>query len=274
MFQTPQTGVDTIRFTVTLTALKKELSKLNLEYENQVSLSLLNKFKKEVFKANNQVKKEDFDLEVIKISKDKSLLGYMLIKKNFKSIYLSKKQKRAKDHKREIIFTGLNQPTKKHYQEHLKVSYEVVKHFVARFKVDTIDLSLDGLNGTIIAEQTKYLLNDVFKDYINHRSNTQIKESSYYLNNPINPTNPRFNFDKIIVYDKFIKESRFKKLSSDFKYWKRFEVTIKIINEKLNISLLDDMVESINYLSMSYFLDSKLDDTLLTLQKKLLELRG
>lgn len=111
-------------------------------------------------------------------------------------------------------------------------------------------------------------------NYINHRSNTQSKESSYYLNNPINPTNSRFNFDKILVYDKFIKEGRLKKLSLDYRYWKRLEVTVKIINEKLNISLLDEMVESINYLSMSYFLDSKLDDTLLTVQKKLLELRG
>lgn len=274
MVKTPLIGVDTIRFIATLTALKKELKKLNLEYENQVSISLINRFKKEVLKANNQVKKEDFDLEVVKISKDKSLLGYMLIKKNYKSISLSKKQKRAKDHKREIIFTGLNQPTKKHYQEHLKASYEVIKHFVSRFKVDTIDLSVDGLNSKIIDEQRKYLLNDVFADYINHKSNVQIKESSYYLNNPINPNNPRFNFEKILVYDKFIKEGGLKKLSLDYRYWKRLEVTIKIINEKLNISLLDEVLESINHLSMSYFLDSSYDDTLLIKQKELLELRG
>lgn len=274
MIKTPLIGVDTIRFITTLTALKKELRKLNLEYENQVSVSLLNKFKKEVLKANNQVKKEDFDLEVVKISKDKSLLGYLLIKKNYKSISLSKKQKRDKDHKREIIFTGLNQPTKKHHQEHLKASYEIIKHFVARFKVDTIDLSIDGLHNMLISEQTKYLLNDVFADYINHKSNTQIKESSYYLNNPINPNNPRFDFDKILVYDKFIKESRLKKLPLDFKYWKRLEVTIKIINEKLNLSLLDEMVESINHLSIEYFFNSSYDDTLLTTQKELLELRG
>ena len=235
MVKTPLVGVDTIRFLATLTALKKELKKLNLEYENQVSISLINRFKKEVLKANNQVKKEDFDLEVVKISKAKSLLGYMLIKKNYKSISISKKQKRAKDHKREIIFTGLNQPTKKHYQEHLKASYEVIKHFVARFKVDTIDLSIDGLNCKIIDEQRKSLLNDVFADYINHKSNIQIKESSYYLNNPINPNNPRFNFEKILVYDKFIKEGGLKKLSLDYRYWKRLEVTIKIINEKLNM---------------------------------------
>ena len=274
MVETPLVGVDTIRFIASLTALKKELRRLNLEYENQVSVSLINKFKKEVLKTDNQVKKEDYDLDVISISKDKSLLGYMLIKKNYKSITASKKQKKAKGYKREIIFTGLNQPTKKPQQEHIKASYSIIKRFVARFTVDSIDLSIDGLNSLIVAKQTKYLLNDVFADYINHKSNIQIKDSSYYINNPINPNNPRFNFDKILVYDKFKKEGGLKKLSLDLKDWRRLEVTIKIVNEKLNPSLFDEIVESIYYLSFNFFLNNSYDNALLQKQIQLLELRG
>lgn len=281
MYKTPHIGVDTIRFIATLTALKKELRKLNLEYDNQVSISLLEGFKKEVLRADKRLKKEDFNLEVISISQAKSLLGYMLIKKNNKSIFLSKKQKRAKDHKREVIFTGLNQPTNKPHQRHLIASYDVIKQLVARFKVDTIDLSIDGCNSIVISNRTKYLLNNVFSDYINDKSNIQLYQTSYYLNNPINTNNPRFSFDKILVYDKFIKESKKKnriikwdKLKHIHIDWKRLEVTVKITNEKLNISLLDEIVNSISSLSMGYFSDYSLNDTLLTKQKQLLELRG
>ena len=58
------------------------------------------------------------------------------------------------------------------------------------------------------------------------------------------------------------------------KYWKRLEVTINIVNEKLNITLLDEVLESIIYLSTSYFLDGVYDDNLLTRQRELLELKG
>lgn len=279
MYQSSLIGVDTIRFIATLTALEKELSKLNLEYDNKVSVSLIQRFKKEVLKKSLHIKRDDFELEVISISKDKSLLGYMLVKKNYKSISQSVKQKRAKDYKREIIFTGLNQPTKKHHKKHIHATYEVIKQFVRRFKVDSFDISIDGINRTVIQEQSKAIMNNTFLDVINYKSDIQLYEDkktgscSYYINNPYFKTN-RFSLAKLLIYNKYAKDGYLEYFGMYASSWKRLELTIKVNNEKLTVSLLDKIIESIKFLSDNYFVNRKLDDTLLQQQKQLLKLRG
>ncbi|MDA7847861.1 hypothetical protein N8972_00015 [Sulfurospirillum sp.] len=260
------------------------MKKLELEYKKEIDISLNERFKKEILKADrtNQVKKEDYNLDVIEVSKDKSLLGYILIKKNFSSITTSKKQKRSKNHMREIIFTGFNQPSKKPHQVHLKASYDVLKAFVYRFRIVSFDISIDGLKNIYICNKNKYTLNGFFSEFINSKSLVEVYKTSYYVNNPFTP-NPshRFSLERVLVYDKHLKEGRYKgkpikwdKLKQLPTEWKRLELTIKVNNEKLNISLLDEVVEYSKLLSKSFFGSSFYDDILLQSQMEFLKLRG
>jgi len=205
----------------------------------------------------------------------------MLIKKNHKSITTSKAQKRSKNYKREVIFTGLNQPNKKPHRDHIKASYDVIKSIVKRFTVYSFDLSIDTINDIVISSRTKHILDKLFHNFINHRSNTQIIDSSYYVNNPISLNNPRFDLVRVLLYDKTKKESlkdgkliKWDDLQNLPDNWKRLELTFEVSNHKLSISLLDEVMESIYNLDFNLFSDSCYDDTLLQKQKDLLELRG
>jgi len=267
MFKNLLNAIDTISIIATLHRVKIEMVKLDLEFENEVSESLIKRFKREIQKGK-KVDTNIYELQVIKISKAKSIIGYLLVKKNPLSVVTSKKQKRSKDHKRELVFAGLHQPHLKTNQEHIKNSFSVIAELIKACKVNSIDFSIDGYaNIPIVKHQVSYL-DYVFRDYVNHLSRTEHYENSYYINNPISPYNPNFVFERVLVYDKCLKH----KLNGKYLNWKRLEVTVNI-NQKLSASLLYEIQESVSHLSLCFFNQFKYDDEPLKKQIELMKMR-
>ncbi len=260
MFHTPLYGIDTIRYIVTLVKLRKLMNELNLEYEVKISKSMMKTFKKEVSKLTN-INTHNFELQIIKISKAKSLIGYMLVKKNLNSDKYAQYIKKKKDNFREIIFTGLHQPTKYINKEHLETSYSVISRFSDKCFNCTIDIALDGLSHYQI---DKKVLDNLMCIYYKSTKDTKIYKNSYYINKILSPESANFKYERLIIYDKYQKNGL-------YEYWKRLETTIHI-KRKLTISKLDEVLVSISQLASNYFDSKYYNFSLLEQQQKLLNI--
>lgn len=217
-------------------------------------------FEKKEIKQN-----KDYDVNFIEIGNTKNLSGYVLIKQNLESVSISKSRKKSKSHYSEIVFAGLRQPTK-----NISIgTYEVMSLFIKRFKVSNIDFCFDGLSELNINENTLIRYKYLFKDYINSFSDTHLEKTSFYINTPMSPTADAEHFKKILVYDKYSKESRYKILDEDLKNWKRLEVTINV-NFKFKVYLLDDYIHDMQKIALKYFDVSSFSYNYLDLQRKLL----
>ncbi len=188
-----------------------------------------------------------------------------MIKQNLESVSNSKSRKKSKSHYIEIVFAGLRQPTKNINMG----TYEVLSLFIKRFKVSNIDFYFDGLSELDINQNTLMRYRYIFKDYINSFSDTHLEQTSFYINTPLSPTADADRFKKILVYDKYSKESRYKILDEDLKNWKRLEVTINV-NFKFKVFLLDDYLYDMQKLALKYFDVSSFSYNYLNLQRKLL----
>ena len=76
-------------------------------------------------------------------------------------------------------------------------------------------------------------------------------------------------FKKILVYNKYLKESRYKNLDDELKNWKRLEVTVNI-KFKFKDFVLDDYLEDMQNLAKKYFNVLSFSYEYLELQNKLL----
>ena len=92
----------------------------------------------------------------------------------------------------------------------------------------------------------------LFKDYISNFKDTLIEKSSFYINTPSSPITDADYFKKILVYDKYLKESRYKNLDDELKKWKRLEITVNI-KFKFKDFLLDDYLEDMQNIAKKYF---------------------
>ncbi len=77
-------------------------------------------------------------------------------------------------------------------------------------------------------------------------------KTSFYVNNPLNPDEDADDFKKIIVYDKYLKDSKYKIIDNSFKNWKRLEVTLNI-QHKLKGFIFDDYLIDVLNLASKYF---------------------
>ena len=109
----------------------------------------------------------------------------------------------------------------------------------------------------------------LFKDYISNFKNALIEKSSFYINTPSSPTADTDYFKKILVYDKYLKESRYKNLDDELKNWKRLEVTVNI-KFKFKDFILDDYLEDMQKIAKKYFNVLSFSYDYLHLQNKLL----
>lgn len=260
MFHTPMYGIDTVRYIVTLVKLRKLMNELNLEYEIKISKTMMNTFKKEVSKLTN-AHINDFELQIVKISKAKSLIGYMLVKKNINSDSYARHIKKKKGAYREIIFTGLHQPTKQTAKEHLEASYRVIGRFIDKCLNSTIDIALDGLYSPQI---DKKALDRLMYMYFNSTKDTKQYRDSYYINNILSPKSSIFTFKRLIIYDKFLKNGAYEN-------WKRLEITVNI-SKKLTVSKIDEVLASVSLLAGNYFENSNYHYTSLEKQQKKLNI--
>jgi hypothetical protein len=217
-------GIDTIRFLVTYSALLKKLKELSLEFDDVVKLSIYKMFEKEINK--DKAREDKYMLKTISINSNSELSSYIIVKINAKTLNISNKQKKKSDYKVEVIFTSLNQHTKK---VDIK-SYEILNAFIKRFKIDTIDIAFDTLYQKSI---DRAYISKVLKEYVTSILDITEYKTSIYINNPLSPYGDFGVFDRILIYDKYIK-------NGVVKGWKRVEVTLSI-NTKLNKDSIEDI---------------------------------
>lgn len=219
----------------------------------------------EYFEKKEIKQNRDYDVRFIEIGNIKNLSGYCLIKTNLESVLISKSRKKKKNFYSEVIFAGLRQPTK-----NISISsYETLSLFIKRFKINDLDVCYDGLSELEINDNTLNMYRYLFKDYISNFKDTLIEKSSFYINTPSSPTADTDYFKKILVYDKYLKESRYKNLDDELKNWKRLEVTVNI-KFKFKDFLLDDYLEDMQNIATKYFNVLAFSYDYLHLQNKLL----
>jgi hypothetical protein len=217
-------------------------------------------FEKKEIKQNR-----DYDVRFIEIGNTKNLSGYILLKQNLESVLISKSRKKKKDFYSEVVFAGLRQPTK-----NISIStYEILGLFIKRFKVSNLDICFDGLSELDINYNTLNMYRYLFEDYISNFKDTLIEKSSFYINTPSSPLSDTDYFKKILVYDKYLKENRYKSLDEELKNWKRLEVTVNI-KFKFKGFLLDDYLEDMQNIAKKYFNVLAFSYDYLHLQNKLL----
>jgi hypothetical protein len=237
-------GIDTIDFIIPSKTLYKFLDDMNLKVRKYSKSYFINQ------KINyDEVKhKKDKKVQFVEIGNSKNLSGYILLKNDNETINLSRKHKKANTHFIKVVFAGLRQPTKNIYIG----TYTTLSSFIKRFDVNTIDVCFDGYSNIDINKHNEDKLNWYFKDYIAFKSDTKIIETSFYINKPLVIEDDTDHFKKVIVYDKYKKESRYKTLEKNYQGWKRVEARIPI-NARFKDILLDDYLIDVLNLSNRYF---------------------
>ncbi|MDN5101567.1 hypothetical protein O8C99_00050 [Aliarcobacter butzleri] len=219
----------------------------------------------EYFEKKELKQNRDYEVKFIEIGNTRNLSGYILIKHNLESVSISKSRNKQKNFYSEVVFAGLRQPTK-----HISIStYEILSLFIKRFKVSDLDICFDGLSELDINDNTLNMYRYLFKDYISNFKNALIEKTSFYINTPSSPIADTDYFKKILVYDKYLKENRYKNLDDELKNWKRLEVTVNI-KFKFKNFILDDYLEDMQNIAKKYFNVLSFSYDYLLLQNKLL----
>lgn len=216
----------------------------DLVVKNSCNNFIINRY----FEEKEIKQNRDYEVKFVEIGNIKNLSGYILIKQNLESVSISKSRKKKKSFYSEVIFAGLRQPTKEIYLS----TYETLSLFIKRFKVSDLDICFDGLSELDINDNTLNMYRYLFKDYISNFKNALIEKTSFYINTPSSPTADTDYFKKILVYDKYLKESRYKNLDDDLKNWKRLEITVNI-KFKFKDFILDDYLEDMQKIAKKYF---------------------
>lgn len=245
-------GIDTISFVATFSALTKKLNKLGLEIKDYSRNYIINQY----FYEKEIKQHKDCQIWFVEIGNTNNLSGYIIIKSNEKSISDSKKGKRSKTHYVEVIFAGLRQPTKNIYMS----TYAVLKVFIERFKISYVDVCFDGECKMPIDKRMHF--NPVLENYIGEKSTERLFKTSFYINNPSAPNVDADYYNRIIVYDKYIKESRHtKKLETSLQYWKRIEFRVGIDTKLKDTNGLEEYLDDMARVAKKYFGVSDISDT-------------
>lgn len=235
--------------------------KHNLVVRDECENYILNNYiDKEEIKKNS-----DYVIKFIKISSVQNVSAYILIKQNFESVGISKNRKKAKSFYSEVVFTGLRQPTKQINID----TYKILCLFINRFNISDMDICFDGENEIEINKSNINKFYYLFQEYINSFSNREIYKTSFYINTPASVTADADRFKKILLYNKYLKESKNKKLDDELKNWKRLEVTINVQFKYKGFNL-SDYLSDIERMAKRCFNSSIFSYKYLNLQNALL----
>jgi hypothetical protein len=197
--------------------------------------------------------KDDRTVRFVKISNVRNLSGYILIKNNEESISVSKKMKQSKSHYVEVVFAGLRQPSKKIDMQ----TYEVLSHFIKRFKVAYVDVCFDGKCSVPVDKKMHY--SHPFEGYVGSQTDIVLNATTLYINNPTAPHEDADYFVKILLYDKYIKESRHKALDDAYRGWKRIEFRVSLDMKLKASDALADYLYSMLPVAKRYFKVEEID---------------
>ena len=253
-----QMGIDTIRLTANYKTAIKMLSKRGLKAiqapKNSPVSEAIKKLKKEAkrdFKKRYKVEKFSPVIEVVKLTKGKSVSNYMIIIRNTPLLFdLATHHKKAKDNFCLIVFTGLHQPTSKVQSEAVKTISQFTKR--KTFKLYSLDVAIDTEDKRSISHKRK----EAFKDGLMPFSKCGViippnGATSLY----INEVEGLERISRILYYDKYLKQTQHHKqrgINADLRNWKRLEVTLTFDVTKRENKGFTQYIESLNFIDDLY----------------------
>lgn len=233
---------------------------MNLEVKDYSKNYLINQY----FETKEVKLQQDVEVKFVEIGNTQNLSGYMLLKINRESINLSKHKKKAKTHYVEVIFAGLRQPTKS-----IDIgTYSILSEFIKRFKISTIDICFDGMSQKQIDKKLYYV--SAFSGYIGKETEQKLVNTTFYINKPSAPSADADYFLKMMLYDKYIKESRYRLLDPSLKDWKRLEFRVSVKEKLKDILTLEDYAHDVINVAKEYFKVHSIDNSYFIQQVALL----
>ena len=225
------------------------MNELGLELKDSSDNFIINQY----FLEKEIKLKDDRNVQFVKISSAKNLSGYILIKNNEDSISASKKMKQSKSHYVEVVFAGLRQPSKQIQME----TYKVLSACIKRFKVAYVDVCFDGECSVPI--DSKMYHTQLFNAYEGRKTKNTLYGTSFYINAPSARDEDADYFIKILLYDKYKKESRHKSLDTTWRDWKRIEFRVSLDMKFKESEALADYLYSMLPLAKKYFKTDEVD---------------
>jgi len=252
-----QMGIDTIRLTPIYKTVMKLVDKLGLEVttakkNSPISRTISNILKESQRDFKKRYKADTFKpvVEVVKLTKGKSISNYMIVIRNTPLLFdVATHHKKAKDTFCMVVFTGLHQPTGKIESEAMKI----IKSFTSRktFKLHSLDIAIDTNDKRSISHKRKESFKADLMPYSKH--GVISKGSSLYIND----LEHLESMSRILYYDKYLKETRYhgKELSNDLSDWKRLEVTLTFdVTDQQNKGFTQ-YIEGLNFVDDLYDID-------------------
>ena len=249
-FMVHQLGIDTIRLTPIYSTLIKVIERMGLEAvkastNSPVSRTITKLLKEAKQDSTKRYKVEKFSpiVEVVKLTKGKSVSNYMIIIRNTPLLFdLATHHKKAKDTFCMVVFTGLHQPTKRIESEAISLMSKFLKR--KTFKLHSVDIAID----TTDHKHIKHSRKGAFKDDLYPYSSKGVisKGSSLYINKIDHNT-----ISRILYYDKYLKQTQHHKqerISNDLRAWKRLEVTLTFDVTQPKPKNFTDYIESYDFI--------------------------
>ena len=249
-----QMGIDTIRLTPIYSTLIKTIEKMGLKAvkaskNSPVSQTITKLLKDAKHDAKKRYTVEKFSpvVEVVKLTKGKSVSNYMIIIRNTPLLFeLATHHKKAKDTFCMVVFTGLHQPTKPIKSEAVKIMSKFLKR--KTFKLYSLDVAVDSNDPKSISHKRK----EAFKDDLMPFSKRGViippnGATSLY----INEVEGLERISRILYYDKYLKQTQHHKqrgINADLQNWKRLEVTLTFDVTKRENKGFTQYIEGFNFI--------------------------
>lgn len=221
-------GFDTIRQLAHYQTFKNIIAKNGLVMQSELKNLPINPYIAQITQSlkndpKNRYKKEAFKpiIEYVKISQGTGLSNYIIIVRNIPLLFdYASEHKKAKDTFCLLIYAGLHQPTKQINNEAIKFISKLLRR--KTFLLLNCDVAGDFKDG----RDVDYRRKEEFKNALDGVSDNSyiVKQNSLYCN-----ATTLKNVDKILLYDKYKKQTIYQKqtLSVELAKWRRLELTLK-----------------------------------------------
>jgi len=247
-----QMGIDTIRLTPIYETVIK-LVAVKAPKNSPVNATIAKLLKEVKHDSKKRYKGEKFRpvVEVVKLTKGKSVSNYMIIIRNTPLLFdIATHHKKAKGTYCMVVFTGLHQPTKKVESEAMKIISKFTKR--KAFKLHSVDIAIDTTDHRSISHSRKESFKEQLAPYSKH--GVISKGSSLYIND----LGHLESISRILYYDKYLKMTKHHKqegVSNDLRNWKRLEVTLTFDVTKSQNKGFTQYIEGLNFLDDIYDID-------------------
>jgi len=249
MTHTPNSqGIDTIGvlgvYATTIKSIEKKGFTVVSPSPNSPVSDVIKKLKKETLRdTKTRYKADKFRpvVEVVKLTKGKSVSNYMIIIRNTPFLFdHAIKKKKSKDTYCMILFTGLHQPTKKIESEAMKIISQFLK--IKNIKLCRLDIAKDLHDPRAINKEGLKGFKEQFKSVSS--CGVRLHIGSYYINRIEQFKNMTINY-----YDKYKKAKEHKEnVCNEWSNWKRLEITLTFDVTKPKSLNFREYIKSMDFL--------------------------